>query len=317
MHLTLDTGLTLPGEPPLTVAASLWWPRQPPTAVLVCLPGGNMNRRYYDLQVAGAVPTFSFAEAMVAEGFLVAALDHLGVGDSSRPEDGWVLTPELLTAANAAAVAALLTGLRSGTLVRDRPSLPALRALGVGHSMGAMMTLLLQAASAPFAGLALLGFATRGLPQFAPPPLRDTTDPDVLRPQLTAIAKSMFGTAYPRLGGGGGGGNRAELYGSAQADPRGVAALKAATDNLLPVPATLSMAPGNVATEARAVDVPVFIGVGERDMTGPPEAIPASFPASPAVTLEVLPDTGHSHFLFPSRSRLFARLGAWARDLMH
>ena len=315
--LRFETGLQLPGESSLAVAVSLYWPASAPRAVLVCLPGGNMNRHYFDLQVPEAEPTFSFAEAMAARGYLVVAVDHLGVGDSSRPEDGWALTPALLTEANAAAVTELLTRLRAGTLAPDRGPLPGLRAIGIGHSMGAMMTVLLQAAAQPYDAVALLGFATRGLPQFAPPALKDIADPDALRPQLPAIARQMFGVPYPRLGGNGGSGNRAEIYGSAQADPRGIAALKAATDNLLPVPATLSLAPGNVATEAATLAVPVFIGVGERDMTGPPEAIPASFPASPAVTLEVLPETGHSHFLFPTRGRLFQRLDDWAGDLMH
>src|SRR3546814_5630995 len=74
------------------------------------------------------------------------------------------------------------------------------------------------------------------------------------------------------------------------ADPKGVAALKAATDCMLPVPATLSMVPGNVAPEAAGITVPVFLGVGGRDMVGPVHQVSPAFSASSDVTLLVLPE---------------------------
>jgi pimeloyl-ACP methyl ester carboxylesterase len=92
-------------------------------------------------------------------------------------------------------------------------------------------------------------------------------------------------------------------------------ALKQVTDALLPMCAFLSMIPGNVLPEARQIASPVFLGVGEFDMVGPTHEVPASFTASRDVTLHVIPDTGHSHFLFPSRIELFDRLAAWARTV--
>jgi hypothetical protein len=63
------------------------------------------------------------------------------------------------------------------------------------------------------------------------------------------------------------------------------------------------------------VRVPVFLGVGERDITGPPHEIPASFPASPDITLYVQPGASHSHFAFPTCHALFERAGTFVEKL--
>ena len=279
-----------------------------------------MNRRYFDLQpppLAGVDQvgddSYSFAAQMTARGFIVAALDHLGLGDSSKPEDGWQLTAELLTQANATATAELQTRLREGRLADGVPALPALRSIGVGHSMGAMLTVLQQHSARQHAAIALLGFSTRGLPEYAPPGLKDAPDPVAVRPQLTEYARRMFGKPYPVINAPRG--NNAELFGSKHAEAQGVAALKAATDCILPVPAMMSMVPGNVAPEAATLDVPLFLGLGERDMVGPTHQVPAAFPRCGDVVLHILPKTGHSHFLFPARRDLFDRLAVWARSL--
>ncbi|MES0872856.1 alpha/beta hydrolase [Sinimarinibacterium thermocellulolyticum] len=320
LHLTLDTGVALPGEPVLKIGASVWWPGQVTqvTTLLLCLPGGNMNRRYFDLRAPDGDDSFSFAAQMSARGFIVAALDHLGLGDSSKPRDGWQLSAEVLVQANIDATAELLARVHQGRLHPDLPALSGLRSIGVGHSMGAMLTILQQHAARQHAAVVLLGFSTRGLPEYAPPAVKDVADPLAVRPQLATIAKTMFGQPYPLIHGQGAGnerGSNAELFGSKKADPRGIAALKAATDCLLPIPAAMSMMPGNVAPEAAALDVPVFLGIGERDMVGPAHRVPAAFTGSHDLTLYILPEAGHSHFLFPARTRLFNRLSAWLRAL--
>lgn len=310
IELRVAAGIELPGEPRLEIAVSVWMPAQRADTALVCLAGGNMNRRYYDLR-AGDDASFSFAAQMCARGFVVIALDHLGLGESTRPADGYALTPSLLARANASATAEILARLREGRLAAGIEPCPALRSLGVGHSMGAMLTVLQQAQAQQHDGIALLGFSTRGLPQYLPAELRKLAkDPAAIRARLAECARRMFVQPYPVIRSSG---NGDAVYGSASADPRGVAALKRATDVLLPVPAFLSMLPGNVAAEASQIDVPVFLGLGERDMAGPPHEAPAAFTASRDVSLCVLPETGHSHFLFGTRQRLFDRLAHWAR----
>ena len=81
---------------------------------------------------------------------------------------------------------------------------------------------------------------------------------------------------------------------------------------MLPVPALMSMIPGNVAPDAATLAEPVYLGIGERDMVGPPHVVPAAFTASGDITLYLLAETGHSHFLFPARIALFDRIAAWA-----
>lgn len=298
-RLRLPTTLALAGEGVLHVAASLWCPATTPRVVWVCQPGGNMNRHYFDLRPPDSEDlSYSFAAQIVARGDAVLALDHLGIGDSDRPADGWQLTPEALAEAAVSAINAAL------------PSLPQAPLIGLGHSMGALMTVLTQDRGQPFSGIAVLGFATRGLPNFLPPALQALNgvvpDGEALRPH----AQKMFGEPFPVIHRRSRGNK--EFYGSAEAEADGIRALKRATDCLLPIPALRSMLPGNVAAEAQRLTVPVFIGVGDRDLVGPSDDLPAAFAAAPSVHLEELPDTGHSHFLFPSRVRLFDALADWA-----
>ena len=314
IQLRIASSVTLYGEAPQESAASVYLPDTPPLAALVCLAGGNMNRGYYDLR-AEQDRSFSFAAQMTARGFAVVTIDHLGLGQSTRPQDGYALTPDVIAAGNAHATAEILGSMRRGALA-GVPAMPGLRSLGVGHSMGAMLTVLQQARARQHDGIALLGFSTRGLPRFVPDDVRALAgDVAAVRARLVEFARRMFVQPYPRIRSSGG--DNAGLYGSSEADPRGVAALKAATDCLLPVPAFLSMIPGNVAPEAARIDVPVYLGIGERDMVGRPEDVPTAFAASPKVTLEVLPATGHSHFLFAARERLFEGIAAWAKAIAH
>jgi pimeloyl-ACP methyl ester carboxylesterase len=312
--LWVDAGVLLPGESALLIAADVFLPDAAayPTPALawVCLPGGGMTRRYFDLPIE---ENFSFARQMAARGFVVVLLDHLGVGESSRPADGYVLTAEVVTAANANATAEILARLREGRLSPEVPALPQLQSIGIGHSMGAMMTTLQQAHSTQHIGVALLGFSTRGLPEYLPSSAKAIAhDLAAAREQSPQLAKMMFGSApypvikpTPRSG---------AIYGGKGADPRSAEAIKAVADALLPILAFQSMLPGNVLPEAQQIKVPVFLGLGEKDMAGPPHEIPASFSASMDVTLYVMPGAGHSHFLFPIRLELFERLADWAQS---
>lgn len=311
LKLRLPAGISLPGEAALEVAARVYVPAQPKPLALVCLAGGNMNGRYYDLRPEDGDESFSFALAMSGRGFIVICLDYLGLGESSKPADGHALTPDLLTQANVNATERVLKHLREGRLHPGIPALPKLRSIGVGHSMGGMMTVLQQHAARQHAAIALLGFTTRGLVTYLSPEVKALSQTEQ-RARLQEFARRMFPQPYPIIRSSG---NGAEIYGSQKAEAKGIAALKAATDCLLPVTAFMSMLPDNVGPEARSIDVPVLIGVGERDMTGPPDEIPKSFTASPRVTLQVYPETGHSHFLFPARTQLFAGLTDWAATL--
>ena len=307
--LFLDSGISLPGEGSLQIAADIIAPENPKPIVLICLPGGAMNRRYFDLRAPGD-DSYSFARQMAARGFICVLMDHLGVGESSRPTDGYALTPDVLARANANATTTVLERFHNGMALAGLPPLKNLASIGIGHSMGAMLTILQQAEFRQHQAIAVLGFSTRGLPEYLPAEAKGLAkDPVAVRREMVRLAKAMFRDPYPGIGRSADGN---QLYAGAKAESAGVEAIKAARERLLPVPAFMSMLPGNVAPEAAKIEVPVFVGLGELDMAGPPLEAPKAFTSSSSVTLEILPGSGHSHFLFPARQQLFQRLGDWA-----
>lgn len=129
--------------------------------VLFCQPGGGYDKSYWHLEVPGFAPeAYSFARFMAKQGCLVVAIDHLGTGQSSRPEAGRLLTAEHLAAANAEVVEQVRQALLDGTLLPDL--LPRrqveMRFFVVGHSMGAFLALYLW----HFVdAMALLGWTSR------------------------------------------------------------------------------------------------------------------------------------------------------------
>ncbi len=306
----LDSGVSLPGEGRLHMAVEVHRP-SPDVArpvALVCLPGGGMNRQYFNLSTqddAADALSFSFAHQMTARGFIVVTLDYLGVGGSDRPADGHALTPELLVQADAYVLEQVLADLRR--------EVPALKTVGIGHSMGAMMTLLQQARDETHVAIALLGFSTRGMPEYLSAEARALAAEghDAVRAKLVELARKTFVQPYPIIRSG----SSSSMFVGSRADPRAARIIKPASDVMLPVPAFLSMLPGNVAPEAAQIKVPVFLGLGELDIAGPTEQIPASFPASPDVGLHIWPATGHSHFLFPGRADIFRDIADWAESV--
>lgn len=314
----IDLRPDIDGQP---LGLSLWLPESDaPTALFFCLPGGHMTRDYFDLRVPGN-DSHSFACAMTARGFAVAAMDHPGIGGSDDSDNGGDIddggdlyrhTPESLADAAAGTCGWLCDELRAGNVVEGMAPLPRLQAIGLGHSMGAMITVLAQQRHRAYSAVAVLGFSTRGLPEYVPADVQALLkDRDTLKTQRVALARALFA----RMGEGngrGGSGNDADIYGREGAEADGIRALAGCRAPLLPVPAFCSMLPDNVGPEAAEISVPVFIGLGSRDMAGPPHQVPAAFSGSDDVTLKVLPATGHSHFLFPSRAGLFRRLAHWA-----
>jgi alpha-beta hydrolase superfamily lysophospholipase len=297
----IAVGEVLPGERALEVAADLFLPEGAPRAALFCFPGGGLHRGYFDL----AAPGRSFARALTARGLAVVTIDSLGWGESSRPRDGFALVPERIAAANARAVEVL-----GGDLEGRWPGVPR---IGVGHSLGGLLAIVQQAEHESFDALALLGVGTGGLRiMLSDEELAYADRPEAARAELVRLARQRSGgeawfelPAAARAGAIFGGG----------ADPAALAAMRRVGCEVVSVPALFSMLPGSSAPWAARVRVPVFLGIGERDITGPPHDVVASFPASPDVTLLVLPGTGHSHFAFASCEALFERIARWSGDV--
>lgn len=302
---------------PLEVAV---WVFTPPTLpkiprVLVCLPGGSYTKAYWHLEVPHFPPdAYSFALAMAQQGFIVVALDHLGVGESTTPPDGRQLTMQVLAAANAAATRQIRKRLQARTLIAGLPALPEAVWVGVGHSMGAFLLLAQQATHRSFSAIALLGY-TNG----------EMSLGDVVRRQAEAQGLEP-GTFYELL---------ARMY---AATPSGYVTLDRTIGHAVlyadDVPAAVIAAddalataiPGGIAVDisqpgamlplARLVDVPLFLANGALvDISGDFLGEPKSWPAATDITLYLVGGSAHCHSFAGSRGALCNRLARWILTL--
>ena len=138
-------------------------------------------------------------------------------------------------------------------------------------------------------------------------------DPAATRANLIRLARARSADPYPLIASTQQG---RELFAGERADRRGVEALQAARAPLLLTAGLFSMIPGSCAPECAQLSTPLLLAAGDRDLAGAPHELPASFPGSRDVTLLVLAQTGHCHFLFDSRRGLFARAATWCESLL-
>src|SRR5207247_1246243 len=98
------------------------------------------------------------AEHQTGRGFVLVACDHLGVGDSSRP-DTFELSYERLAAANHATALEVLDRLREGTLADGIDAVDVDAVVGTGQSMGGCLLTVQQANHRTFDGVGFLGWS--------------------------------------------------------------------------------------------------------------------------------------------------------------
>lgn len=282
--------------------------------ILSCLPGGFLSRKYFDLEI-NQHRDYSFAEAMAREGFLTLAFDHLGVGDSSRPEPielGYSLGIEIVAAANQRALELALTRLSTGDVDGMIPPVVDPITIGIGHSMGSMLTVEQQALARPHDALVLFSFSTRGTPAFLDDQMRAYAgDPVRLRAEIGELTRRTMGTPYPERANNSEEGRRA-AFGVGTAPLEAEEALHRSSTNLLATGGLLSMIPGGYGPPAEKVDVPVFMLVGDHDLHDDRHA-KADLPKSPLVKTVVLPDCWHCHFVANSRETLWTQVTHWIR----
>ncbi|HEV3358661.1 MAG TPA: alpha/beta fold hydrolase [Pseudonocardiaceae bacterium] len=269
--------------------------------VLCCLPGGGMSRRYWDLMPPND-ESYSFALRMVRCGVTVIALDHVGTGESTFPPGRAPLLGQAI-AANDAAFRLLCdelaeTGIGGGPI-------PNPRRIGVGHSMGAVLSVRQQAAYETYDALALLGFSLAGLPAAVPAEILDATGDGPPDDELLAeLTLRMFGTPYPTV--------RIAVDQTRHPGDAARQTLAEAGTLLLGAGGLLSLLPGNVAQDAARLRVPVLLLNGANDTligTEPGRFGTAGFDA------RVLPDAGHNHNIAPTRELFWAELLRWAGAL--
>lgn len=255
-----------------------------------------MSRGYFDVQAPPRVGNFSMVRHLVDRGFVVVTLDSPGVGESDVPDDGYTLTPDVVADVNAHALDQVL---------QDWPD--AIK-VGVGHSAGALLTVVQQARHRTYDALGLFGFGRGGHEQFALTPEEREQAGGIVE-----LTRARFGDPLP---GGGSTTTSPFLLGGMDVPPEALDALGAVKTRLLGVVGLTSMIPGSVDAEMAAVDVPVFLGLGEHDIVGDPHAIPAYFTQCEDFTLFVVPGTGHNHNVAPMREALWNRFTSWALSVV-
>ncbi|MCB2048161.1 MAG: alpha/beta hydrolase [Novosphingobium sp.] len=321
IECSVPAGELLPGEPFRIGLRVVLPPDGTPATDIAfyCVVGGQMSLAYFDLG-EGDDRRFSMAEALARRGHVVVLADHPGISSSTMPEDEWDLTPDLIARAHAAAARTALDGLRQGSLVPGLDAMSGLVAVGLGHSMGAVMTIEVEAVAQLYSGIVLLGYGTGGLPDILPPEaVEKARDIEWLRGYLPELVRERFGTARldpetarkKRRGREGG----SPSFHSDYADPDGKAALRGAAAPLLTLPGLFSMFPGVSDEASSRIAVPILVVTGTHDFIEAGEALLEQFSTCPRLDIIRPEDTGHNLFIFPSRTESFAQISDWATGL--
>jgi pimeloyl-ACP methyl ester carboxylesterase len=322
-ELVLDVSARLPFDERVGLAASVYLPdlaAAAPRAILVCWPGGSYARAYWDMQIAGYAG-YSFAEHMTAQGFAVVAADHLGVGASSKPAAGDQVDFETMSAAAATFVEQLRAMLAEGSPELGGTPPAKIPIIGVGHSLGACLTVVTQARHRCYDAVALLGF-THGhkavsVTAVAAAEREPAKDAGILRQTAIEQAQAFFGETWD------------DVYGYAPREPNhswlhrpDVPAAVIAADDAQAVrwprqSYVDALLAGYSAGFAAQLDRKIFLGFGDHDVPPIPHAEVTFYTHSRDVTLYILPNSAHCHNFATTRTKLWDRIGLWAGELTY
>ena len=232
--------------------------------LLVCIPGGSYNARYFDVQGV------SFMQAAGDRGFPVAALNRPGYEDSTP------LSPPTF-AGNAEAISHAVADLWA----RDRAESPGV--VLVGHSMGAAIAA--HIASGP-RGWPLLGLAISAIHYDAPEPVVQAWNsmPADISIEFSDEQRIQF------------------MYGPPETYQPSVVQAAAGACSPIPVAELLEVVDGWVSdypSVAAKVDVPVHYGLAEYEQLwhSSPDSVAAfaaAFTAAPSVTAHQVSGAGHN-----------------------
>jgi pimeloyl-ACP methyl ester carboxylesterase len=255
---------------------------------------------------------YSMADHLAAQGFVVVALDHLGVGASSQVPDLFAVTPAVASSVNHHAFSQALALLQVGSIVPGLDRRPPPVAIGLGHSMGGMLTMVQQANHHTYDAVVNLGHGGDGLPLvLSPGELNVVGDPEAFDASIVGLARARFaGAVRPTPPGAVPG-----TFHAADVPDAVKEAFVAQSTELLYTCGLTSMIPGSTDREKGRIDTPIFLGFGDHDLTTRPHAAVAAYRSSGDVTLFVTPGSGHCHHQSGHRVMLWDRIGAWAGQI--
>lgn len=310
MRFEFDVSGALDLPEPVVLVVDLFAPEAAPKGMVFCYPGGGCSRAYFNLQVKHD-DSYSLARKLANAGYFVCTVDHLGVGESTRPENGLSVTIERVVTANQALVDQVIARVLGHRLVPgDNLPLRKLPVLLVGHSMGAFLALKQQDRFHTFDGLALLGFGHSGMPEVLCDHARDLAARTAQLEEIQVeLAACQFGTGYVDIPAAQAGETRAKAPNKVHQ------ALYGCRTPLITVPGSVVLVPGAALRESHRVSEPVFVANGSRDLAGPAEAAAREYGASRQVTILELSGAGHMHFVHESRGLLMNALVDWSNGL--
>lgn len=316
--LTLDVSRELGSSAALTTSAWVFAPRGPTAGapvVLFAFPGGGYSKAYFHMEVP-AHPGYSMAEYLAGRGFYVVACDNLAAGQSSRPQPASALSWTAMVDANQATVAGALKSLRSPGSLPGIAPLGECTVIGLGHSLGAGLVTAQQARHGTFDALVILGRAIAGTHIPAPPEGAETEPVwkpvDLQRDEFAATSELRDGyhyqwrrTAWQRY-----------LYYWDDVPAAVIAADEAAgTTFAVEVARAFGARGGPGAQAAAAVEVPLLLGFGERDVVQDPRAEVGAYRSATDIQLTIVRRSAHSHNLAGSRYWLWDRIARWSDSL--
>lgn len=220
-----------------------------------------------------------------------------------------VTTLPAVLAANGATVDHILNLLAEGTLSEDFPPVNSPLRIGIGQSMGGNLTIALQGTAPRFDGVATLGYSAiqTVLPKPDGEGVTFTSAPgDNLDNHRDATLRYAFHWVdVPE-----------EIVTADVSDyptRRGQPPLWASTT--LPGCVDRMPIPGVIATEAAAIEVPVLVAMGERDIIPDLHAEAVAFPRSRDVSLYCQPAMAHMHNFAGNRTEFWDRIAAWVAGI--
>ena len=308
----------LANGPDLFIAAWLFAPARSelrhPVTVVYAFPGGGYSKSYYHMEIPGR-SGYSMATYLVGRGMIVIVCDPLATGESSRPRPPEALTWEVVADANDHAVSSTLDRLRKGELMPSHGRIDPQSVIGLGHSLGAGLVTVQQARRKAFSGLVLLGRSIGATHVPAPP---DALHPEGTWRELAAqhdeVAASTLVDGYPVQS------RRTEwqrylFYWHDVPEDVIVTDTSLASTMPLEVARELAAPQGPNAKAAAAVDVPILLGFGERDVSRDPLAEPRAYRSATDISVFVLRGSGHCHNLAATRQILWSRVARWIETI--